>query len=54
MMEIILTRNLDFGNWNCLFVRLGHILVLLMRGSKEKDLRYFKYLSVNHGSSVGL
>ena len=23
---------------------LGHILVLLMRGSKEKDLRYFQVL----------
>jgi hypothetical protein len=47
-------KKFRFWKLELLFVRLGHILVLLMRGSKEKDLRYFKYLSVNHGSSVGL
>ena len=31
----LLARNLDFGNW-MLFVMLEHILVLLIRGSKEK------------------
>jgi hypothetical protein len=45
-------KKFRFWKLEFLFVRLGHILVLLMRGSKEKDLRYFKYLSVTHGSSV--
>jgi hypothetical protein len=41
-----LARNLDFGKLGLFFVRLGDILVLLMRGSKVKDLRYFQVLEL--------
>ena len=53
-MEIVkLAINLDFGGRNCSMLEYDSILVLLMRGSMDKDLVFPRYLPANHVNSMG-